>query len=105
MEFNKFGHPGNLKSSTLVNGGDTLHCTGSMYGVGAVIKVGNYDGNITLSDGGVVSGTHLLEGVGAGVGAGVGPGVGVGAGRQPLQSGNASSQSFEFTGAPLAPTS
>jgi len=63
MEFNKFGHPGNLKSSTLVNGGDTLHCTGSMYGVGAVIKVGNYDGNITLSDGGVVSGTHLLEGV------------------------------------------
>ncbi len=63
MEFNKFGHPGNLKSSTLVNGGDTLHCTGSMYGVGAVIKVGNYNGDITLSDGGVVKGSHLTEGV------------------------------------------
>jgi len=62
-EFNKFGHPGNLKASTLVNGGSELICTGSMYGVGAVMKVGSYDGTISLSAGGSVSGTHLTAGV------------------------------------------
>ena len=62
-EFNKFGHPGNLKSVTKVNGGETLHCTGSMYGVGAVVKFGSYDGFISLSDGGVVSGSEINAGV------------------------------------------
>ena len=62
-EFNKFGHPGNLKSSTSDNGGSELICTGSMYGVGAVMKVGSYDGTISLSDGGSVSGAHLTAGV------------------------------------------
>jgi hypothetical protein len=62
-EFNKFGHPGNLKSVTSVAGGDSLHCTGSMYGVGAVMKVGSYDGTIHLSDGGSVAGTALTAGV------------------------------------------
>ena len=62
-EFNKFGHPGNLKSVTSVSGGATLHCTGSMYGVGAVMKVGSYDGTIGLSDGGSVAGTALTAGV------------------------------------------
>lgn len=61
-EFNKFGHPGNLKSTTSVSGGSTLICTGSMYGVGAVMKVGSYDGTISLSDGGTISGTHLVAG-------------------------------------------
>lgn len=61
-EFSKFGHPGNLKSTTSVSGGSTLICTGSMYGVGAVMKVGSYNGTITLSDGGTVSGTHLTAG-------------------------------------------
>ena len=63
IEFNKFGHPGNLKSSTLVSGGSELICTGSEYGVGAVMKVGSYDGTISLSDGGTVSGAHLTAGV------------------------------------------
>ena len=62
-EFNKFGHPGKLKSVTKVNGGETLHCTGSMYGVGAVVKFGSYDGFIHLSDGGVVSGSEINAGV------------------------------------------
>jgi len=62
-EFSKFGHPGNLKSVTSVSGGATLHCTGSMYGVGAVMKVGSYNGTIQLSGGGSVAGTALTAGV------------------------------------------
>ena len=62
-EFSKFGHPGNLKSVTKVNGGDSLICTGSEYGVGAVVKVGSYNGFITLSDGGIVSGSEINAGI------------------------------------------
>lgn len=62
-DFNKFGHPGNLKGATLVNGGSSLICTGSNYGHGAVMKVGSYNGTISLSDGGSIDGTHLTAGV------------------------------------------
>ena len=62
-EFNKFGHPGKLKTSTIVSGGNTLHCTGSMFGCGAVMTTSGYNGIIHLSDGGFVSGSHLTAGV------------------------------------------
>ena len=62
-DFNKFGHPGNFKSVTKVNGGSSLICTGSEYGVGAVVKFGSYDGFISLSDGGIVSGSEINAGV------------------------------------------
>ena len=63
IEFNQFGHPGNLKTATIVNGGSSLHCTGSMYGCGAVMTTSGYNGIVYLSDGGFVSGSHLTAGV------------------------------------------
>jgi len=62
-EFNKFGHPGNLKSSTKISGGSSLICTGSEYGVGAVMITSGYNGFVSLSDGGIVSGSELTAGV------------------------------------------
>lgn len=62
-EHQQFGHKGNLKSSTLVSAGTSFEATGSQYGVGAVMKVGSYDGIIYFSDGGFVSGSHLTANV------------------------------------------
>ena len=63
QDFNKFGHPGNLKSVSSVSGGNTLDCINENYGVGAVMIVGSYNGTIHLSGGGTVAGTSLLAGV------------------------------------------
>ena len=63
QDFNKFGHPGNLKSVTSVSGGNSFDCTGENYGVGAVMIVSGYNGTIHLSDGGTVAGSALTAGV------------------------------------------
>jgi hypothetical protein len=62
-QFQQFGHKGNLKSAKLINAGTTFECTGSEYGVNAVIKNGSYNGIINLADGGFVSGSDLTSGV------------------------------------------
>lgn len=56
--FATYGHQGKWKGSITVSGGETLDCTGSNGGVGAVI-IANSDTTIHLSGGGTVPGSAL----------------------------------------------
>lgn len=57
-DFDKFGHPGKWKKVITVSTGQTLICTGSNYGAGAII-IGNTDTTVHLSEGGSLPGTAI----------------------------------------------
>lgn len=57
-DFSKYGHPGKWKESITVGNGETLVCTGSNFGAGAVL-ISNSDTTIYLSDGGSIPGTAI----------------------------------------------
>jgi hypothetical protein len=55
-DFEKFGHPGKWFKIIEVGNGEDLICTGSNFGVGAVI-ITNTDTTLHLSGGGTLAGT------------------------------------------------
>lgn len=57
------GHPGKYLGSIEVRYGNQVDCTGSNFGIGAVIKSGSYNGDIYLTGGGFIHGENLGNGV------------------------------------------
>ena len=57
------GHPGKYYESVIVAAGSQVDFTGSRFGYSAVLLSGSYNGNITLTGGGVINGGNLSTGV------------------------------------------
>ena len=56
------GHPGKYYGCINVSHGNQVDCTGSNFGIGAVIKSGSYNGDIYLTGGGFIHGENLTSG-------------------------------------------
>jgi len=63
--FERRGHPGRYTEVISIDGAGILMCTGSNYGIGAILITGSYSGDIELSAGGIISdpGSSLNDGV------------------------------------------
>jgi hypothetical protein len=57
------GHPGKYYNTVTVTTSAQLDCTGSKFGFSSVLKSGSYDGNITLTGGGIINAGNLTAGV------------------------------------------
>lgn len=62
MSFDTLGHPGKWKKSVQLSGANNWFATGSNFGAGAILLSGSVC-NITLSAGGSVSSSALVDGV------------------------------------------
>jgi hypothetical protein len=56
------GHPGKYYGAINVRYGNQVDCTGSDFGIGAIIKSGSYNGDIYLTGGGFIHGENLTSG-------------------------------------------
>lgn len=61
-QIESLGHPGKYYGTISVSAGSQYDCTGSNFGIGAVLKSGSYNGDIYLTGGGFIHGENLTSG-------------------------------------------